>query len=548
VDLLDNPFHILNATPRDSRHRIMELAEERALVADSESIDRARAVLTNPRNRISAETAWFLGLGPRRVYEAIEQIERDPLFLKEFETPDRLTRCNVLAAALARLHNCPPQVLSDWFLRLANAFDLIDTEVVRALLNEERAVSRFPEVIDVAIVDAAIQDRRNYYRKVMLKTLDSMPSRELVTVLTNTVDHATDGGKRHGPILLDDLVDAYAAQALTFLTKEATNIGVLLDRIRDGADGGAMEHAIGPVVDTLVDVTKNWDAVAQPIQVSMRGRGLRHEPSFELAADIRTAAIHLVNAHGHVHTARVITNLLAEVFAEVDEVLERSEEDAVVLDEIAEDRQRLLDEAKEQAEGWKREITYQVDVGSWSKETFSISPDGITWRSHHWGLEDITRLRWGGTTTSTNGVPTDTIFHVYFGGDYDSGTLSTKNKAIYENIVERLWKAAGVRILTELLRGLQEGQTYRFGTVIVKDNGIELEQKKFFSNVERVFFTWSELVIWNEPGAFCIGRKGNRKYSVSLPYQDLDNVHPLEAAIRALWKRGGSKLSAVLSG
>jgi hypothetical protein len=548
VDLLETPFHILNATPRDSRHRIMELAEERALVADSEAIDRARAVLTNPRQRISAETAWLLGLGPRRVREAIERLEHDPSLLKEFETPDYLTRCNILAAAIRRLDDSSPQSLSDWLLRLAIAFELIDLEAVRAFLNEERAVSGFPEVQDGTLIDSAVQERRKHFCTVMLGALDRLPTKTLIEVLTQIVDHATEEGMRHGPILLDDLVDAYAGEALTFLTNEAENIGTLLDKLRDGADSGATADALDPVVDYLIDVTKNWDTVAQPIQVSMRGRGLRHEPSFEVAAEIRGAAVHLVNAHGHVETARRMTNLLSEAFAEVDEVAERSEEDAAALDQIAEDRQRLLKGAEEHAEHWRSEITYQVDVGSWFTDTFSISPDGIRWKMRHWKLEDITRLRWGGTAHSVNGIPTGTTYHIYFSADYGSGTLTTKSKEIYENIVERLWKAVGVRILTDFLKGLREGQTYRFGTALVRDTGVEIERKQLFSRGERVLYPWAELVIWNAPGAFCIGRKDDRKYSVSLAYQDLDNVHLLEAAIRMFWKRGGTRLSAVLSG
>ena len=35
MDLLQNPFHILTASPRDNRRRIMELADERSLLLDS---------------------------------------------------------------------------------------------------------------------------------------------------------------------------------------------------------------------------------------------------------------------------------------------------------------------------------------------------------------------------------------------------------------------------------------------------------------------------------------------------------------------------------
>ena len=59
MDLLENPFHILSASPRDNRRRIMELADERSLLLDSGKCMQARSDLTNPRKRLSAEIAWL---------------------------------------------------------------------------------------------------------------------------------------------------------------------------------------------------------------------------------------------------------------------------------------------------------------------------------------------------------------------------------------------------------------------------------------------------------------------------------------------------------
>jgi hypothetical protein len=57
MDLLQNPFHMLNATPRDNRRRIMELADERSLLLDARECIQARSDLTNPRKRLSVEIA-----------------------------------------------------------------------------------------------------------------------------------------------------------------------------------------------------------------------------------------------------------------------------------------------------------------------------------------------------------------------------------------------------------------------------------------------------------------------------------------------------------
>ena len=75
MDLLQNPFYILNATQRDSRERIIDLAEERSLLSDADKCMAARAELTNPRKRISAEMTWLSGVVPERVYEILLLLE-----------------------------------------------------------------------------------------------------------------------------------------------------------------------------------------------------------------------------------------------------------------------------------------------------------------------------------------------------------------------------------------------------------------------------------------------------------------------------------------
>jgi hypothetical protein len=61
-----------------------------------------------------------------------------------------------------------------------------------------------------------------------------------------------------------------------------------------------------------------------------------------------------------------------------------------------------------------------------------------------------------------------------------------------------------------------------------------------------VFCRWSELVIGNGPGTFYVAKRDEKKVSESFSYQDEDNIHILEAMMRAFWKRGGSRLSKLL--
>jgi len=546
MDLLQNPFHILNATPRDNRRSITELSEERSLLLDSSGCTQARSDLINPRKRLSMEIAWLPGLRPKRATEVLSVLENSVPDLLGMDKLAPIVRANLLAAGLSRLPASTPDDVAEWILELAWAFEKIDQKELCAVINEERIVSGFPEVTDLSMVEAEIEERRRYYRQVIKSALDTLSTKELVEAVTVAVESATDNGEEHGPILIHDLVDSYEVEAQAFLEKERRNIEALVEKLRAAADAEQQDSTLAPMVNQLIQVVKNWDTVAQPIQVSKKSLGLDHEASHQVAWLVRGVAIHLFNEHGKLDFSQHLTNMLQEVFAEVVEVAERTVEDASALDDIAEQRVQLIEDAKNRAEEWRREITYEADVGVLFKNKLRISPEGIEWKGRRWDLDSITRIRWGGTRHSVNGIPTGTTYSIVFGNSSGYSSIELRKQDIYSNFVDRLWRAVGVRLLTEYLEGLRDGKQYRFRTTVINDQGIELERKKLFSSNERVFCRWGELVIWNGAGVFCIGKKEDKKLAAAFSYQEEDNIHVLEAAIRMLWKRGGDRLSSLL--
>jgi hypothetical protein len=55
-----NPFYVLGATTRDKASRLIELAEEKALLTDPDVCQKARSDLVSPRSRLAAEMSWLL--------------------------------------------------------------------------------------------------------------------------------------------------------------------------------------------------------------------------------------------------------------------------------------------------------------------------------------------------------------------------------------------------------------------------------------------------------------------------------------------------------
>ena len=547
MQLESNPFYLLGATTRDDRRRILQLADERALLQDEGEVREAVSALTNPRRRVAAEVAWLPGLAPNRVNEFIAQLQKSTFDRDDVDSLPPLARGNLLAEVLLRESSpSDPDELAVLVVELAETFEDLDEDSLVTLLNEDRTVSGFPPLVDTQHLEPEITSRRSFYRKAIRSALDRLPPEALVESITQAIDSATCTGEYEAPVLIHDLVDSFELDAQDFLDKERKNIDGLLSRILKAAKASATDLEVTALVTRLEAVVRNWDRVAQPIQISHRSRGLDHGPSHDLAAKIRGLAIELFNEHSLLDVSRCLTSLQLEVFAELDKVVEKSEEDAATLEDIAEQRSQIMAETAAKAEAWEREITYEADVGILFKDKLRISPDGVEWKGTRIPLQDISAVRWGATRHSVNGVPTGTTYSIFVGNRSRGANLELRNKETYGKFVDRLWKAACARILTEMLEGLREGATYYFGSAVVSDFGVELERRRFFGANERVQCGWTELVIGNGAGTFYIAKRDERKVSVELSYQEVNNAHILEAALTMFWKSASPRLSDLL--
>lgn len=534
--LHQSAFALLGATTRDDRRRIVELAEEKSLELDHDVCQRARSDLTNPRTRLSAEIAWLPGVSPRKASQLVENLLHDPMAVREESGLPTLAHLNLLAAAFEAVDSeHDAEDLASFIQEVAYLVDEIDPEDVLRDINEDRAVSGFPEVRALDQIEAELAERKRYYRNAIKHALDRLPPTTLVQVMTDTVEAVTFGGEEHAPELIDDLVDSYEVEAQGFLQKEAENVHKLINAAREAANSG--EAAVKPYVDKLDAVVRNWDKVAQPIQLSAKARGIDHEASRDLAYQIRSLAIDLFNTHDMLTQSQRLTGLLQELFAELPEVSERVEQDADVLADIFHQRKQALARRDE----WAREITYRAEIGVMFKDTLSISPDGISWKGQSFSLDSITRVRWGGVRHSVNGVPTGTTYTIAFGDKRSEAVVELKKVDIYSKFIDKLWRAVCIRLLGEMLEALKDGRDLYFGDALLHDEGITLVKHKFLGANERVRCTWGQVQIWSADGSFYIGSKDDKKTYAGISYIHVANTHILEQLIRMAFKKPGMR-------
>ena len=319
----------------------------------------------------------------------------------------------------------------------------------------------------------------------------------------------------------------------------------MINAARDSAKSG--ENIVKPIVDKLEVVARNWDRVAQPIQLSAKARGIDHDPSIDIAHSIRSLAIYLFNEHDMLDQTQRLNGLIQDIFAELPEVVERVDEDSDTLEEILQDRLHVEEQKKNEEEEWARNITYRAEVGLIFKDILSISPDGIIWKKHHFPLESITHVRWGAVRNSTNGIPTGTSYFIAFGDKCSEAVAELNKESIFSAFIEKLWLAVGIRLTTELIEKLQAGNEVRFGEATLRDDGVTLIKHKFLGANEQIRCSWQQVNVWAADGAFFIGSSDDKKTYAGLSYIHADNAHVLEFLIRTAFKKPNMRrLSDVL--
>ena len=329
MDLLKNPFHILGATTRDNRHKIIELEEERSLLSDTDECMEARSILIHPRRRISAEVAWLPGVDPDLVDRVLRQLDitsgRTISPLSNFidrELPP-IARANLLASKLLReRQRLNSDYIMEWILAIAQSSEAIKTEWVCATLNTDREVSGFPEITDLSTVDDEVQKQRDFYSRTVTSVLESWSVNERANVMTLLLETSTSNGRYQPSTLIKDLIPGYEGSVQNSLEQHKNIIEAQDAKLRAMVTAQNPDTTLTSIVDQILGALREWDRLVQPIQLSQRSTGERHNASFEMALRFRRLAADLFHEHRKSDLAKKILNTLKDIFAEAPEITE----------------------------------------------------------------------------------------------------------------------------------------------------------------------------------------------------------------------------------
>lgn len=331
--LFDSPFHVLGVSPRDGRRRIVAAAAERALLPGGERAAEARSILTNPRARLGVELAWLPGISPGRSEHLIASLASDAVGMFAATGLPPLAHANLASAALSSVdEQSSDEQLTQVILSLASIVDDIDVDAVLNDIDADRQVAGFPPVQARSPIEEGLAERRREWCAAIMGLLDRLPPKRLAVVASMVLDAATTNGRRHAPLLIDEVADAYAIATLSFLVREGEGVRQLLQQIRSLAQiGGAR---LASAIERLEQVVANWCLVARPVQIAMASRGLAHPGSIELGHAVRDLGVSVWNDHEMLAPSGRIIDLARQEFSVVRSVADRADEDAKALEAI----------------------------------------------------------------------------------------------------------------------------------------------------------------------------------------------------------------------
>jgi len=326
MPILLSPFAVLEVSSHDTRHHIVEAAEEKSLTLDEDLCMQARTELANPRNRLAAEIAWLPGLTPRHAERLVGMLRENPDQVFEEEGLPPLVRANLMASAISVLE--PSRSLEDWVTRIiafSQAVEAISADAVMADIDRDRAEAGFPEVKSADSVTEALRDRRQAYQAGLREAVDTLPSTTLVQLATRLANETTASGTKYSSWLIHAFIDFYVAGIDSFLSKEGGNITLLTDKIVEVAPSGPT--AITPLLEMFSQAARNWMFVTKPIQVIRRSMGLYDPASDTLAERIRLLMLLLFNEYTMIDASRQLLRLGQELFGDIETLARQMDAD-----------------------------------------------------------------------------------------------------------------------------------------------------------------------------------------------------------------------------
>lgn len=514
MTIKENPFYILGATPRDNRQKIQELVDEKSLSLDMNVCVEARSILTNPRRRLAAELSWLPGVSIKQMKTVVKELDSKELDPETLEHLPSLAGFNAILGYLTSGAKLTLKDQENIIFALAQNYDAVKPESIMKIINEDRAISGFPEVTELSVVQDEIAELKNSAMHSLQEMFSTVSLSQQNKITLNLMGRCEKEKKNYE--LIDDVIDnIYALE----VQKNIESIRAKVENaIKEVEKASTSKSKIAAAVDNLISELKDFDDIMQPIQLSTQKRGLEHDITRDIAIQVRKVCL-LLGKRDMLNYAEKITEAMNDYFREVDSIESLTSKD---LEQIKQIRKT----EKEHEKAIECKIYHTTFSGT---KTLAISSKGVSFGEQSYKLEEITNIRYGVKLDQNRNLRS----FVAFGTDEEEIQIKWLQASLYGDcdylkFTGCLWKAVGVRILKAMVAQLALGKSiYGF----IYDTKVELENTYSFGKDTKTC-KWSEVSVKSEGGNLIIYETAHPAYEHQLSFMSVENAVVLSVLLK----------------
>ncbi len=363
MDLLNNPFSILDLSPRDGKDKIIEQAEDKLASGEYDEIIliSAQNALMASKSRLDAEIHWLPDLSPKLAKEILQLLNKQP-----HELSSKLNSLEGLSQANIASNLCDLKIINHQIIEaLCKSYSSLIPQSVLSTINQNRNISQFPSV-DLPLLIQSLQKLREQHIASAINAITStLTPEEFMTELVNTFS----GSEKNVLDFVEQLVESFTNWATGRLKQLEDQIDLEIQSVKDSCNDKSIEQ--------IITSLRKWDNLSQPKQLIWQAKGLEEPRSKELWNKVRDLAIWLVNEKTLHKAALILTQACAEIFTELHSAADKTQEDIEALNDLLEQEKlrkdfksflEVIEKAKENTDLISTEI---------SKQYFSKNGKGI---------------------------------------------------------------------------------------------------------------------------------------------------------------------------
>ena len=319
-NLNNNPFYLLEVSPKDKRATIISKAEEKAFFLDDGTCDTAQTTLLNPSKRLLAELDWFLDVNKRASQKIRKCIAENKEISTEGLSP--ISKINALLFNFSIMENIEAYDIGFMLIDIDEQFSRVTIDDMLEIVNTCRKEAGM-KIVTEAEMDEAIDAKRDVIRQIFTEKLHELSDEDYMAFVSILAKQYVSDSDYDDGIVISDALDQYEIRMQTEIQKHTEAVEKHIERIKGLSD----ETAIKENIRGLIKRVKAWDVYVQPLQLRSQASGMPHDNSFSLGREIRELALYLHNEKELTEIALDLVTAMQYIFAEVGDLSECFEKD-----------------------------------------------------------------------------------------------------------------------------------------------------------------------------------------------------------------------------